>query len=201
MDGNELGAVYSSGELASMLASVGENVSVNRSVVFYSPQNIRIGSNVRIDCFCVIAAGPDGISIGNHVHIGAYSALFGSAGHISMEPFSAVSARVMVFTSSDDYSEGYLTNPTIPAKYKKLRTGDVLLSKHALVGCGSVVMPGVTLGVGASAGAMTFIHRDVADFAVVFGNPMRVVAARSRRLFELEAELLDEERCGTRSAR
>jgi len=196
ISGKELGGVYSAGELTQLLGSVGENVSINRSVVFYSPQNIHIGSNVRIDCFCILASGADGIVIGDYVHIGAYSALFGSLGQIRMESFSGLSARVLLFTSTDDYTDGFLANPTVPDKYKRVRKGDIVLERHAIIGAGSVVMPGVTLGVAASAGAMTFLHRSVSEFAIVVGCPMRVVGRRNARILDLEAEFLAEKNLG-----
>lgn len=54
----------------------------------------------------------------------------------------------------------------------------------AWVGAGSIILPGCTrIGIGAVVGAGSVVTRDVADFAVVSGNP-----ARERRL------RLDEER-------
>jgi acetyltransferase-like isoleucine patch superfamily enzyme len=190
MCGKELGALYSPVELREMLGSVGENVSVNRSAVFYSPKSIHLGSNVRIDCFCLLSAGPRGIEIGDHVHVSAYVALFGSSGKIEVGPFCALSSRVGVFTATDDYSEGFMSNPTVPLEYRKVRSGDVVLKKHALVGSGSVIMPGVTLGIGASVGALSFVNRNVPEFAIVAGTPARIVGQRNRRLLDLEAKFL-----------
>lgn len=175
-----------------MLGSVGDDVSVNRSVVFYSPKNVHLGSNVRIDCFSVFTAGASGIIVEDHVHIGAYCCLLGSAGKIHLESFTGLSARTTVFTATDDYLEGFMTNPTVPDKYKKVRTGDVVLRRHALVGCGSVLLPGVTLGLGASVGALSLVNRSVPEFAIGFGNPIRIVASRDRRVLELEKEFIDE---------
>jgi dTDP-4-amino-4,6-dideoxy-D-glucose acyltransferase len=111
MSGEELGSLYTRDELSSMLGSVGVNVAVNRSVVFYSPKNIHVGSNVRIDCFSLLSAGSQGIVIGDYVHIAAYGALFGSGGKIHMESFSGLSSRVTVYTSTDDYVDGFMSNP------------------------------------------------------------------------------------------
>ena len=80
MSGLELGSLYTTEELRQMLGSVGENVAVNRSVVFYSPKNIHVGSNSRIDCFSILSASSAGIVIGDHVHVSAYVGLFGASG-------------------------------------------------------------------------------------------------------------------------
>ncbi len=173
-----------------MLGSVGENVSVNRSVVFYSAKNIHVGSNVRIDCFCILSASSRGIVIGDHVHISAYAALFGSSGKIQVDSFCALSSRVSVFTANDDYRDGFMSNPTVAMEYRKVRSGDVVFKKHALIGCGSVIMPGVTLEVGASVGALSFVSKDVPEFAVVAGVPCRVIGERNRSLLDVEAAFL-----------
>src|SRR5947209_1287297 len=128
-----------------MLGSIGENVTVHRRVQFFSPGNIHIGSNVRIDCFAFLSAGPKGIRIGDFVHLAVGVYLFGASGRIEIGAFCSLSSRVSVYTGSDDYTDGFLTNPTVPRQYKKVREGDVILGKHALVGASTVIMPGVTI--------------------------------------------------------
>jgi galactoside O-acetyltransferase len=191
MSGEELGSLYGAEELQQMLGSVGENVSVNRSAVFYHPKCIHLGSNVRIDCFSLLSAASPGIVIGDHVHISAYAGLFGSSGRIEVESFCALSSRVTVFTSNDDYVDGFLSNPTVPLEYRKVTCGDVVFKKHALIGSGSVILPGVTVETGASVGALSLVSRDVPEFAVVAGIPGRVIGRRNRRLLELEAAFLE----------
>jgi acetyltransferase-like isoleucine patch superfamily enzyme len=186
----ELGSLYTAEELRQMLGSAGENVAVNRSVVFYLPKNVHLGSNVRIDCFSLLSSGSRGIMIGDYVHIAAYGALFGSGGKIQMESFSGLSSRVTVYTSTDDYVDGFMSNPTVDAEFTKTRTGDVVFKKHALIGCGAVIMPGVTVELGAAVGALSFVNKDVPEFTVVSGVPCRVIKQRNRRLLELEAAFL-----------
>jgi dTDP-4-amino-4,6-dideoxy-D-glucose acyltransferase len=186
----ELGSLYTTEELRRTLGSVGENVAVNRSVVFYSPKNIHLGSNSRIDCFSILSASSSGIVIGDHVHVSAYVGLFGASGKIRVESFCALSSRVTALTSTDDYVDGFMSNPTVPEEFRKEQTGDVVFKKHALIGCGSVIMPGVTIEVGGSVGALSFVNKDVPAFAVMAGIPCRIVGYRNRRLLELEEAFL-----------
>src|SRR5258708_13363705 len=133
MSGEELGARYTIHELRHMLGSVGENVAVNRSVVFYSAKNIHVGSNVRIDCFCILSASSYGIVIGDNVHISAYAALFGSSGKIQVDSFGALSARESVFTATDDYRNGLMSNPTLTMYYTKRNYIHPVPSNHPLI--------------------------------------------------------------------
>ncbi|MEI8255821.1 MAG: acyltransferase, partial [Deltaproteobacteria bacterium] len=164
-----------------------------RTVSFFEPRNIHLGSHVRIDGYTVISAAK-GLHIGNYVHIACFCQIVGAGGPVVFEDFAGLSARVSVYTSTDDYTGGSLTNPTVPDRYKQLRSGPVTLKRHVIVGCGSVLMPGVTLETGASVGALTFVNKSVPSNSVVAGHPMRVVGQRNgERLLALEAELREAE--------
>lgn len=184
---------YSPDELNDLGIRFGTDVMVHKSVLFFG-DNVTIGSHVRIDCGCVITSG-EPVVIGNHVHLGVGVCLLGAGAGVIVEDYVGLSNRVTVFTRSDDYSGGALTNPTIPAKYLRQRVGQVRLERHAIVGAGSVIMPGVTLHRGASVGALSFVNKSVPAFMVVAGNPLRKVGMRNRALLErLEKEYEEESR-------
>ncbi len=171
-------------------ASIGKRVAIDSSVAIFGSSHVHIGNDVRIDAFCVLSAGPGELRIGSNIHIAAGASIFAAAG-VTMKNFSGLSGGVSVYSVSDDYVGGYLTNPTVPEKFKRVTRAPVCLEEHALVGAHSVVLPGVTLGRGCTAGALTLVNHDIAPFDVVAGNPMRVMAKRNQaRLERLEAEYL-----------
>ena len=53
--------------------------------------------------------------------------------------------------------------------------GTVVLGARASIGAGAVVLPERSIGIGAMVGAGAVVTRDVEDFAVVVGNPARVL--------------------------
>jgi galactoside O-acetyltransferase len=186
--------IYTILELGDLGIRVGRNPSVDKSVNFFNPERITIGHNVRIDCWSILSAGEEGISIGRNVHIGASSFVFGGGGRVVLSDFSALSARVSLFTATDDYSQGYLTNPTVPERYKKVRRGPIILEPHALIGTGRVVLPEVTLARGCSVGALSLVTKDVGEYEVAFGIPFRVIGRRdAKRMDQLEKEYLARE--------
>ena len=152
---------------------------------------ISLGSNVRIDDFCVLSAGEGGITIGNYVHIAAFCSLVGS-GAIRLSDFSGLSSRVSVYSSSDDYSGATLTNPTVPSQYTGVQHADVTLEKHVIVGCGSVILPGVTLSEGVAVGALSLVQKNCGPFSIYSGVPAKLIKERKRDLLELERKLLSE---------
>ena len=85
-----------------------------------------------------------------------------------------------------------MAHPTIPERYRKVQTGDVVFRRHSLVGAGSVVLPGVTLGEGASVGALSLVKDDLAEFGLYAGVPARRIGDRSRKLLEMERRFLAE---------
>jgi acetyltransferase-like isoleucine patch superfamily enzyme len=166
-------------------SSVGVNVQISERASFYGVNRIALGNNVRIDDFCILSAGVAGITVGNHVHIAAYSSLIG-AGTISLSDFCNISSRVSIYSSNDDYSGTTMTNPTVPKEYTGVTHADVFLGKHVIVGCGSVILPGVTLEDGVAVGALSLVNRRCDAFGIYAGNPARRVKDRKRDLLELE---------------
>ena len=51
----------------------------------------------------------------------------------------------------------------------------VIIGENVWVGFESIILPGVTIGRGAVIGCKTLISEDVPDYAVVVGNPSRIV--------------------------
>lgn len=170
-------------------AFVGDNVQISDRASFYGTARIALGSNVRVDDFSVLSAGIGGISIGQHVHIAVSSSLIG-AGKITLSDFCNISSRVSIYSSNDDYSGTTMTNPTVPSEFTGVTHADVYLGKHVIVGCGSVILPGVTLDEGVAIGALSLVNRNCEAFGIYAGNPARRVKGRKRDLLELERQFM-----------
>lgn len=185
--------LYSEAELRGLgFAHVGRDVRLDRSVRLFGIERISIGDHCRIDSFCILSAGAGGIAIGRNVHVAAYCAMVGR-GRIELGDFANLSQRCSIFSSSDDYTGAAMTNPTIPEEFTQVTHAPVRLGRHVIMGCGSVVLPGVTIGIGAAMGALTLIRHDVPDFAIMAGNPARQLRERARTMLELEQAYLASE--------
>ncbi|HAS8533067.1 TPA: acyltransferase [Vibrio vulnificus] len=182
---------YSKKELDSIgFKALGNNVLISKKASIYNAGNISLGSNVRIDDFCVISAGNGGIFIGSNVHIAVYSSLIG-AGEINLSDFSNISSKVSIYSSSDDYSGQFMTSPMLPSQYTNVNKAKVNIGKHVIIGCGSVILPGVEIKSGAAVGAMSLVDKDCEEFSIYAGVPARKINNRSRKLVELEKEYLE----------
>jgi galactoside O-acetyltransferase len=180
-------------ELAALgLAGVGRDVRVSRHALLFRPEAITLGDHTRVDAFCVLSAGPAGIRIGRNVHVSAYSAVLGQEA-VEIGDFATVSVRCIIFSSSDDYSGATMANATIPEAYRGATNAPVMLQPHALIGAGSIILPGVTIGESACVGAASLVTADVAAFEIVAGVPARAIGRRRPEHRALAERLLREE--------
>ena len=189
---------YSTVELKAMgLAGFGDDVRISRKASIYNPGRISIGNHVRIDDFCVLSAGEGGIEIGDYVHIAVYCSLIG-AGKITVQDFANLSSRVSIYSSNDDYSGTYMTNPMVPDKYTGVIIDDIVIGKHAIVGSGSVILPGAQLEAGAAVGALSLVkNKEICrSFGIYAGVPARRIGERKQDLLELEKQLRKQEILG-----
>lgn len=65
----------------------------------------------------------------------------------------------------------------------------VLLKKHVLIGTGSTVLPGVTIGEGTSIGAMTLVNKSLDSWGIYIGIPAKKIKDRSQKLLKLEEKI------------
>ncbi|PZD76609.1 acyltransferase [Mesonia sp. K7] len=164
-------------------ATVGENVLISDKCSIYNPQKIVIGSNVRIDDFCILSAGDGGIIIGNYVHIACYVSLIG-AETIKVSDFVGISSRTAVYSSSDDYSGNNLVGPTIPSIFKKVDNRKVTFEKLSLIGANCVILPGVIVGEGTAVGALSLVIRTLEPWGIYIGNPLKFIKPRSKKMID-----------------
>ncbi len=180
--------LFSEEELHEMgIKKIGKNVQVNRTCVLYNNEKKIIGNNVRIDNFCVL--GGD-IEIGSNVHIGSHSGLFGRYG-IKFENFSGISSNVMIYSRTDDYDGGCLTNPTVGDEFINFRSGQVLLKKHVVVGSSSIILPDLTIGEGSAVGALSLVNKSLEPWGIYIGIPVKRIKDRKKDVLELEKKYFE----------
>lgn len=168
--------------------SIGKNVFISNKCSIYSPEEISIGNNVRIDDFCILSGN---IKIGNYIHIAAYGAYYG-AGGIEIHDFSTTSSRVTIYSQNDSYNGEAMTNPMIPEQYRKVSYRKVIIKKHSIIGASSIIFPGVTIEEGTAIGAMSLIKNSTEKWSIYIGVPAKKLKDRKKDSLELEKQFLKE---------
>jgi len=184
---------YSRDELESAgFKALGGNISIARNCTLVGMENMSIGDNVRIDGYCsIIAAGSGYVNLGSYIHIGGYCLLSAGDG-IEIQDFSGLSHGSYIYSRSDDYSGKHLTNPTVPEQYTNIIKGPVTLERHVIIGSGSIILPNITIGEGSAIGAHSLVTKSLDSWGVYIGSPAKRLKSRSKRLLELEKQLIEE---------
>lgn len=164
--------------------SIGSNVLISEKASIYFPENVEIGNNVRIDDFCIISSS-NKCKIGNYIHIGCYASIIGQ-GDVIIEDFCGISGRVSIYSSNDDYTGLYMTNPTVPSKYTGVTHGLVHIKKHSIIGAGSIILPNTILNEGTSVSALSLLSGELESFSIYSGNPAKKIAKRQKRFLKYE---------------
>lgn len=150
--------------------------------------NFSIGDFSQIDDFVFLNAGEE-TKIGRFVHISSFCSVSGG-GKFYMDDFSGFSAGVRVITGSDDFTNGFLTNPTVPSDYTNVKRATVHIGKHAIIGTNVIIFPGVTIGAGAAVGAGCIIRKNLDPWTVYVGPDCKPLKSRDEKsILALEAKL------------
>lgn len=114
----------------------------------------------------------ENVSIGNHSAIGENALLSGTiilGDHVMMGP------NVTMYSKNHEYSR--LDIPIMNQGYQEERPivvgNDVWLCAH------SIILPGVHIGNGVIVGAGSVVVKDVPDYAIVGGNPAKIIKYRN----------------------
>jgi len=182
---------YSEEELKGLgLKKYGLNVKISRHAIIYRPEELEIGSNVRIDDFTTISGK---VTLGNYIHIAQTCGLYGGDAGVTMDDFTTLSSHSLIYAISNDYSGFSLACPMVPERYRPADiSASVRLERYSLVGCMSVVLPGVTIGEGCSVGAMSLCNKNLEPWGMYVGAPARRIRERNKQILAL-AEQFEQE--------
>lgn len=158
-------------------SNLGDNVSVGD---FTKIENSSLSSNSRIDRRNYISES----IIGNHSYTGKNTTIINS----KIGNFCSVSWNVTIGGANHDYKKitthSFLYNnadkirpDNIPPAYNRF-TDICEVGSDVWIGTGAVVLRGVRIHDGAVIGAGTIVTKDVPPYAVVVGNPGKIIKYR-----------------------
>lgn len=123
---------------------------------------VSIGAYSYGDCFDP-AAIPPGVAIGRYVSIAP-----GVRFHLRNHPIDRLSTHPFFY----DPRLGVVSEEILPRR-------ELVIGHDTWIGRNAIILPGCSrIGIGAVIGAGSIVTRDVPDFAIVAGNPARVLRWR-----------------------
>lgn len=168
---------------------LGRNVRISDKASIYNCERISIGDHTRIDDFCVVSGT---VTLGRNVHMAVYSHVAGGDPGVELHDFVGLAYGCHVIAQSDDYSGATMTNPTVPARYKREIKAATVIGRHCILGAVTVVLPGVHMMEGCSVGAHSLVTKSTEPWFIYAGCPARKLKPRSRDLLALERHYLAE---------
>lgn len=139
-------------------------------------QSENIGENTRVWQFSVILAGA---VIGENCNICAHTLI---ENDVNIGNNVTIKSGVFVWdgiTIEDDVFIGpcvAFTNDKFPrSKHYPEKFLGTLIKSGASIGANSTILPGLTIGKKSMIGAGAVVTKDVPDYAVVTGNPARII--------------------------
>ncbi|MFX0069905.1 MAG: acyltransferase [Candidatus Hermodarchaeota archaeon] len=153
---------------------IGKNATIREPAIIY-PNN-QIGDNFQTGHFITIR---EDNKIGNNVSIGSHSNV---EHHIIIEDNVRIHSNCFI----PEYSilkhdcwigpNVVLTNALYPRSINvKNELIGPTIEEYAKIGANSTILPGIKIGKHALVGAGSVVTKDVPDFAIVIGNPAKVI--------------------------
>lgn len=110
----------------------------------------------------------------------------GDTGRLRVGRYCSINRTAVIFVGGEHRGDWVTTSPlrelySLPGRYESglpHTRGDVNIGNDVYLGYESLIRSGVTIGDGAIVGARAVVTRDVEPYAVVVGNPARVVRFR-----------------------
>lgn len=156
---------------------IGEGTIIHDHVNLYK---CRIGRNCKIDAYVYIE---EGVVIGDNCKV---------------RPFVFIPIGVTIENNVFVGPNVSFANDKYPKARGDWRFLPIKVREGASIGANSVILPGITVGKYALVGAGSVVTRNVPDYAVVTGNPARVVGyTNSPEFQEKLRKLIEESQIGT----
>ena len=63
------------------------------------------------------------------------------------------------------------------------------LGKHVIIGSGTIILPGVTIGDGTAIGSLSLVKKNVEENIIASGIPAKKIGDRKLNIYELESKI------------
>lgn len=139
---------------------IGRNTTFGRGTILWAPNKLTIGNNVYIGKYCTLQAD---IEINNNIVIGNNVGMIGKYDH----DYSCISKNIK--------DAPWIGNSNYNFKGKNLK---IVVDDDVWIGYGAIIFSGIRINKGAIVAAGSVVTHDVPEYAIVAGNPAKIIGNR-----------------------
>lgn len=115
------------------------------------------------------------LRIGDNTYIGEYNNIRAAGGSITIGNNCLISQHISIVASNHGIEKDKLI---VEQRWPEDKI-NVVIEDDVWIGANSVILPGVTIHKGAVIGAGSVVTKDVPEYAIVAGNPARILKYRT----------------------
>lgn len=129
---------------------------------------------------------PTDVKVGDHTYINGLTVYsWGDFSRVGIGKYCSIADEVTFVVGGEHHKDWISTFPfydrwqldfNVPSTI--FTKGDIFVGHDVWIGHGATILSGVSIGNGAIVGAKTVVAKDVPDYAIVVGNPARVIRYR-----------------------
>lgn len=181
------------------LYGAGPNARIGRGIDVVGPQRLKLGANFQMQgpgrlhaTKCQIDSRKDSLVFGDNANIYPYCSFVTAGGYINIGDDFIIQSfvlldgiggieignQVMLGTHVQVYSSNHEMKREKPIRFQSLELRRTVIGNDVWVGGNAVILGGVTIGDGAVIGAGAIVTKDVPPYAIMGGNPARLIRYR-----------------------
>ncbi|WP_281256411.1 acyltransferase [Labilibaculum manganireducens] len=160
--------------IGDLFANKAIGLRINYPSTILNPKMIKIGENVVIKehCWLNVFENKEGnaLTIGDGVYIGRFCHINAKI-NVYIHSNVLIADRVYISDTTHVYENNDLPIIKQDCRYE----GDIVIKEGAWIGCGVVILPGVTIGLNSVVAANAVVTKDVPDYSIVGGVPAKLI--------------------------
>ncbi len=143
--------------LRSQLGFCAENAIFGYPMTIYNPKGLFLYENVKLLQFsCIINSKHENVIIKKYTSIAAHS----------------------TFVTNNHVSTVSIPQFLLGQSHINDKSGDIIVNEDCWIGTGVIILAGVNLGRGSVVGAGSVVTKDIPPYAVVAGNPAKILSVK-----------------------
>jgi galactoside O-acetyltransferase len=158
------------------LKRCGEGVRLYPLAKIAKPEVVELDDYCRIRDFSFMYGG-NGIIIGKYTDIQPHVVVWGG-GALEVGNYVSVAVGTVLLTAVYAHLEGLRMVDGMPEGQSHALYGKLIIKDDAYIGANCTLMPNITIGEGAIIGAGSFVNKDLDDWGIYVGSPVKRIGTR-----------------------